>query len=432
MLNDLLQHHYDQDPSLRHSRKSYYFCKIVLHKQVRSFQAKKHNLSLSYWSCLFDGHFQHLLVLNLSYSCCDQLLQLIAQQCPRLEILNATCRYERLRYSGNATTFSMSVTDVGLGHLAQCQSLRQVKINEARSQRKGRRNTITHSGIRKMLRDIVTLEDVSYSDLGAVIAKDMEDVPELNLTVIRHFNATPASLIEIFRLCPRLRHLHLIFFSKECCDSIIDLLMENLTTTVRAIELQNLNFCLKFQPFLEKIGVQLEFLSIISNFETMSFDQLVTIGRHCPNLRHLSMAQLTSPRSMALRRPSNFGQFAQLECLDLSGSYLDLHPILTFCTENATQLRSITISENKQRMDGDEIFMEWIRPMQIRRINVSSNVVFTWKCVIKMIARYANLEYLSVYCEDDNEGVQNAERLIKVKFTFLNKKRMLTMEISVP
>lgn len=430
LLNDLLQYHYDQDPSLLNSRFSYFFYKIVLHTQVRYFQAKKHSLSLSYWTNLFQGHFENLRSLNLSCSCNDMLLELIAQECPRLEILNATCRYERLCYSGNATTFSMGVTDVGLAHLSQCQALRLVKINEARSQRKGRKNTITHIGIRKMLRDIATLEDISYSDLGSVIAKDMNEVAELNLRVIRHYNASPASLLEIFRLCPRLRHLHLIFFSKQCAESIIDLLLENIPTTIQAIELQNLNFCYKFQPFLEQIGVRLHYLSIVSNFESISLDQMVLIGRHCPNLRHLCLSQLTNvPASMPFRRPSNFGQFSQLEYLDLSGKNLNLQPLLTFCTENAKDLRVLTLCEKEERCDdGDRIFRDWIRPANIRHVDISSNVVFSWNGVSQLIAGYPKLEFLSVNYEDDNQVVQN---VVLMKLTLLKKQRSLSMMLNV-
>lgn len=428
MLDDLLQLHYERD-GLIDSRKSYCFYKIVLHKQVRHFAAESHSLPLSFWTCLFDGHFQHLLVLNLEYSCCDALLKVVAEQCPKLEVIHATCRYERVQNAGNATTFTMSVTDVGIGYLVKCQALRQVMISEARSQRKGRDSTITHKGIRQMLRDLPRLEDVTYSDLGAVLAKNMEDVPELNLTMVRHYNATPESLREILRLCPRLRYAQLIFFvSTGLPETMIDALLENQLSEIKALELENLNFGSKWLPFLLKFGPQLEFLSILSNYQTMDGDELVLIGRHCPHLTHLRLGHLTNSRLLAFRPPPNFGQFSCLEYLDLKGDYLDLKPILLFCTTNATHLQYLSIYERKHQIAGDPIFVHWIHPLEIRKILCSENILFSWMCVGKLVEVYKKLEYMVVFCE--NLIAPNGSS--SVKFTLTNKNRMLTMEMAEP
>lgn len=416
----MLQHHYNQDPAMLIPRKSYYFYKIVLHNRVTYFQAKNHYLSISRWSCLFDGLFEHLLFLDMTQSCSDQLLQLIPQQCPRLQILNATCRLTRLRFSGNATSFAMSVSDIGLGYLVDCKKLRVIRINEARSQRHGVEHSITHNGIRQMLRDIPTLEDVSYSDLGAVVAKDMVDVAQLNLTVVRHYNATAASLAEIFRLCPRLEKLHLIFFNNEQRGEIVELLLQHLTNTLKAIELHNLNFGFRFKPFLQQIGARLEDLTIV-NYEEMQFDQLVILAQQCPHLRHLDLSGFTrsAPTTTLFKPPKNFGQLSQLQSLKISGAHLDWRLILTFCTENASHLRTITIGEQSLFINGDAIFLECITPVYIRHLEASSKVRFSKECLLEMVGKYADLKCVSVCCEDVSDDLLDAFRLNNI--TFFNK-----------
>lgn len=126
---------------------TYLFYKTTLHDNIKKFCAKNLKLKLTYWECLFQTSFYNLIDLNLALSCTDEILKLISQYCPNLEYLNATCRYERMRIGPNATSFTLSVTDMGLKYLTACQKLKKVILNEPRSQRNGTRNTITYSGM---------------------------------------------------------------------------------------------------------------------------------------------------------------------------------------------------------------------------------------------------------------------------------------------
>lgn len=424
LLSALLEQHYGyQDRYNVNPHKSYYLYKILVHNNLTHFQAKSHVLRPSYWTSLFeDGFFGNLRSLDLSHSCSDLVLDLISQHCPQLEILNATCRYEQLRYHGNATSFSMPVSDNGLAHLGRCRKLRLLTINEARSCRYGMTSTITHFGIRKLLLEVPTLEDISYSDLGAVIAKDMEHAKTLNLKAVRHYNATTSTLDEIFRLCPRIEKLYLVFFNLENRQPILTQLRQNLNANLKALELNNLNFELDFRPFFEHIGERLEYLTLINNNERFYLKNLVIIGRNCPNLRNLHISRINNQPENTVR-PVNFGQFAHLKRLCLNGHDLDLRHVMPFCTENAINLQHIQLGGRMLSEVGDPIFLEWIYPKSVRHIEVSPMVLFSKQAIIEMINMYPALICLIVNCLHDCDDLVNKLAAANMQFTFVNNKR---------
>lgn len=87
-------------------------------------------------------------ILNLALSCNDAILKMIPKYCPNLEWLNATCKYERVNQGGNATSFTISVTDVGLACLCNCKKLKILTINDPRSAVRGLRNSSGSSNSR--------------------------------------------------------------------------------------------------------------------------------------------------------------------------------------------------------------------------------------------------------------------------------------------
>lgn len=227
---------------------------------------------------MFRASFANLKILNLAMSCTDAILDLIPTYCPVLESLNATCKYERMEFFGNAMSFSLSVSDKGLGYLSGCKHLKMLTVNEARSQGTGKTPSITHEGLRQLLRDVETLEDIIYSDSGAVISKDMDDIETLNLRSIRHFNASQQSLREILRLCSRLEELYLVFFSLEESPEMVEEMLRVPQLALKQLETHNLSFGPLFTRFFRHVGADLQSLSLINNYEPVTFENLKTIA----------------------------------------------------------------------------------------------------------------------------------------------------------
>lgn len=359
--------------------------------------------------------------MNLALSCNDAILQMIPKYCPQLEWLNCTCKYERVNQGGNATSFTLSVTDVGLASLCDCKKLKILTINDPRSAVRGLRNSITYDGIRKLLREVKTLEDITYSDLGTVIAKSMEDVESLNINILRHFNATKASLFEIFRLCKNLQELYLVFFKYDDQHGVMDELM-NSNYQLRALEVQSLNCGNKFTPLFEKIGSSLVYLSISNEYEGLTFTDLITIGKLCPNLKSFGCSTIDNRNEHYILRPANMNQFQHLENLFINGLALDLVNVIKFVTENARNFRNFKLEEKLNRSNVDNLFEELSLPQSIQHIEMGRKLELSRMGVKNLIERFVNLTYLSVYSDEDCNDLVQCYRNGNYDFTFINKK----------
>lgn len=338
-----------------------------------------------------------------------------------MENLNATCRYERLEIGGNACTFALSVTDYGLGFLCQCKKLRTVTVNEPRSNSRGIQNSISYAGLRRLLINVTTLEDISYSDLGSVVCRGLENLQSLNLRVIRHFNATEDSIKEILRLCYNLKDLYLTFFNSDQHNSVwLEIIRSELH--LRALEVMNLNCRDHFSDLFRAIGHSLVFLSISNNFLPLSFTNLVTIGRFCPNLTFLGCCRIVN-KGEQIVRPKNFGQFENLESLHISGDDMDVENILLFCTENAENLENLRFIERGAAVSTnvDRIFVDMIRPTKIRHIEVSIKLPFTTSGIRKILNKFPLLNYLNVSCSDDCRDLLQEIKDMHYDLVFINK-----------
>lgn len=420
VLDDLLELHTCLEHNHSQSLKSYYFYCVVVHKKTRCFKARNYKLDLTYWRTLFKAFFTNLVTLNLALSCNDQILEMIPIYCPNLEHLNATCKYERVEIGGNACTFALSVTDYGLRFLCQCKKLRTITVNEPRSNSRGVQNGITYAGLRRLLIHVETLEDISYSDLGSVVCKGLENLQMLNLNIIRHFNATEDSIKEILRLCIHLKELYLTFFNSDTqCSVWTEIMHANLQ--LRALEVINLNCSDFFSDLFRSIGQSLVFLSISNNFHMITFKNLITIGRFCPNLTFLNCSHLSN-RNEITTYPENFGQFIKLESLHLSGDYIDIQNVLSFCTENAENLENLRLIEQGPITTYmDNIFVDVVHPSKIRHIEISIKLPFTTAGIRKLLAKFPLLNYLNVSCTDDCSTLFQEIKDMNYDLVFINK-----------
>lgn len=369
---------------------------------------------------MFKTSFANLKILNLAMSCTDAILDLIPKYCPLLETLNATCKYERMEYFGNAMSFSLSVSDKGLGYLSGCKHLKMLTVNEARSQGTGKTPSITHEGLRQLLRDVETLEDISYSDSGAVIAKQMADVEMLNLRSIRHFNASQQSLREILRLCPRMEELYLVFFSLEESTEIVEEMIQASQLQLKALETHNLSFGSLFSRFFEQIGPNLESLSLINNYEPLTFENLITLAKCCPNLTYLGGMRMCN-RGENITRPKNMNQFQWLENLYVIGLESDIENVLIFCTENARNLTNLKVAERALNMNVDRIFLRSIDPYMLQQLDVSPMLEFSKEGVRSLISKYVHLTNLRIFCREDISDIERDMHDQNLNFSLYNK-----------
>lgn len=354
------------------------------------------------WTCLFSTSFVNLKILYLSLSCTDGILQLIPIYCPNLVKLCATCIFERINNQGNAMSFLSSISDVGLGHLSKCLKLKQLTVNDPRSNGRG----ITHNGLRKILRDVDTLEDITYNDLGAVIANNMKSCEKLNLRVIRHFNATPLTIKEILRLCKNLIKLQLTFFNISE-EKVITEIIAN-TVRLKVIDFNNLTFGIHFSPFFKQFGEELLHVLMENINEPTSFDNLVTVARYCPNLKKLHFGNMSNRHEIIIRPVKNLNHFRCLESLSILGRYIDLKQVLLFSTQNSSNLKYLKfIERNITHLNVDSFFVENINLKNIEQIELSSKLQFTKEGLRLFIDKYATLQYLKANCDEDCYDVVN-------------------------
>lgn len=394
---------------------------MLMHRNVRRFQAKNYRLRLADWQHMFVNYFASLRELNLSLSCSDNLLQLVAEHCPQLEKLNAMCKFEPVEPRGvNAMSFSLAVSDRGLAHLQNCQQLRVLAMNEARSYRNGVSPSITHDGLRKLLRSVPALENLNYSDLGNVISMHMDDVPQLRLKSVRHFSATPESLMEIFRLCSQLDELTLVFFTCESRVKVVQTIIRYCPRVVRTLELSNLTLGINVSSLMQSIGANLTYMSLINNVELYSFADLEAIAQFCPKLQYLGMMRLCNTRD-PVRRPPNRGQFAELRTLYVIGHDLHLEQMLTFCTENAENIVTVKVSDPVRRREVDDIFLNRINLHNVVNLELSARMEFSLDAVRELIRRYGCLKNLKLYCKDDCTELMRDMQNSNYVFSMLNK-----------
>lgn len=378
---------------------SYYFFKAILHDGVHRFVSKNTILNMSYWRSLFS-YFGNIIVLNLALSCTDEILELISKHCPNVEHLNITSKYVTIRSPTNALGYCITVTDSGLTHLWKCQKLKKITMNEPRSFSKNNMTGITFTGIRNLLINIPSIEDITYSDLGKVLAKDMESVDSLNIRTIRHFNPTVESVREILRLCKNLNDLFITCFIIKENNEILDEIIK-FAPKLKSLETVHLPFCSKFNEFFTALGENLIELDIYINGEQISFKEIITLGKCCPNLRCLRYCRICD-ENITTNRPVNFGQFSKLQNLFIKGEMMDIENILIFCSENAINLESVeVIDQGLKLINLDEILVKKIISVIIRRFLIKGPFYCTRNGLIQILEKYTNLENAEIPTNED-------------------------------
>lgn len=385
----------------------YYFFFIISHNQMANFCSKYIEVSPSYWHDLFSANFQNLKYLNLSLSCNDDILRLIPAWCTNLEILNASARYVLKPISAHqgreCIGIQLAVSDAGLRHLRDCKKLRALTINEPRGERPSANNHITYDGLRYLLRNIPTLEDISYSDIGNVISTNFYDIEQLNLKVVRHINPTHLSIRRILSLCREIKKLCLREPIGDSADIVKEICRAK-EQTFNEIEFQNICFGDRFDQFFHTFGENLVSVSISSTVsENISFDQIAVIGNSCPNLEYFlcnDISKAANDEYVFAACPSSVRPFAELRSLHISGVDLDLSTLLPHFTKYSTHLAVLKIHELCHVRVADGMLLNCINGESLRQLEVSRLRCSRYgiECLIE---KFTNLKFIVLTCTDD-------------------------------
>lgn len=391
----------------------FYFLDIVVHDEIQHFEAQHIQINLSYWQCLFN-RFHHIKILNLSLICTDRLLQLVAEHCPCVEYLNATSKATFNVYSlFSKNGFQSPVTDDGLMALKSCQRLRELVINEPRE--KYAEKQITYRSLRFLLRNIPTLEDLSYTDIVRVIFEDFDDVQSLNLRIIRHHNPTAISLRRAFRLCKKVDQLSLINWDVGPTHDAIDEIC-NTDYQLKTIDFQNICFDRQFNRFFEKFGTTLKSLSLTQDVAEIDLDHLITIATNCPNLAYL-LSSVKKTYSNRICPSKSLRPFNKLKSLHLMGYNIELNKLLPFCMADAENLETISLTElTRVRPIVDEVILKYITSKKLRQLDLGG-LVLTRRGIENVIDQLENMTSLATYCAEDCKDIMDRMKQSNYNFS---------------
>lgn len=414
------------------SRAQYFFFEIVTHDQLERFDANHVDLNLSYWRCLFVQSFANLKILNMSLSCNDQILKLIAKHCPHLEYLNATSKYlyrdgfvevNHSHGASNNPTLQLPVSDAGLRHLKACKKLRTLIINEPRGETPITTNQVTYNGLRFLLRNIPSLEDISYSDLGKVITERFDDAPQLNLRILRHHDPSVYSIRRIFDICQHIEQLHLVNSSiNESNDIVNELCVTEAQHRIHSIDFQNIPFRSKFSQFFEKFGSNLVSVSLAHLQSEFNFNHVAIVGNNCPNLTFF-LCTVSKTERILVPKPKNVRPFRKLKSLYLSGHNIELQLLLPHCTQFANDLEILSLHElTRSHPVVDAILIDCIKSKNIRQLELS-RLACSKIGLENIVNHFDNLRFLTALCFENCKDLIKRLRLQNYDFTLMVKQQ---------
>lgn len=414
------------------SRSRYFFYDIVTHNEMQRFESNYADLNLSYWRLLFEERFANLRILNMALICNDLILELVAKHCPLLEYLNASSKY--IHRNGHYKTnrfneLQLPVSDDGLQHLKSCKYLRELVINEPRGDTSNRKNQITYNGLRHLLRNIKSLEDISYSDIGNVITTKFDDIESLNLKVMRHHNPTAATIQRIFYLCKNIERLHLVNWNTENDKS-----METIKQLcycqpqLKSIDFQNISFDDQFNGFFQQFGANLVSISLVNTNAELNFNHFITISINCPNLTYL-MCTVSHTELITVDQKKHFRPFQTLKSLHLTGYNIQLHLLLPYCTEYANSLETITLYELTRRHQiVDFVLLSCIKSKSLNELEISRLLV-TKAGIENLVSHFECLQSLRVSCTEDCQDI--IDRLKRQNYEFSLKVKLMRDELNI-
>lgn len=305
---------------------------LVLHQRMIIFKVTKLDIPKTLVSKIEESFWMfhlarmpHLVILDLSLVCTDQILEVVGHCCPLLEEVTVVSKMSRTSKGGdfNALRKVYLVTDKGLMYLTQCQKLKQISLNA--SNRSGLGN-ITEQGICQLICSLPNLRIINYEFMGSVLVHLPNNRPLLKLQQLKDLRSNPNNVATYSQLCPELIVLHLAL-PTNLTDSDREVQSEAIENILTNASLQLQILCLGFihisnsilSSLLQSKGFKLTILNFGLGCNIFDSHTLIIIGNYCPNLVELAVNTM-GPDTTTITFPKSNSVYNKLTNLSLSGN----------------------------------------------------------------------------------------------------------------
>lgn len=321
---------------------------VYMHKGMRKFSSPfQYSLPTLTKKTFWQDHIANLhniIKLDINRICSDEILEVVGNNCSKLEEIHILSRLECDSDSFNALKLKFSISDQGLLYLSKCKQLKKIMMNRyLRSVHGGR--MMTNAGIRKLVKSLPNIQFINYENMGSILAEDMEDINYIPLIYISDIPSSSKDINAINKLCTNLRHLCLKYRhnSSESPNKILKTLALS-DIKIATLELVNFPFCEEMIELLEIKGENLNSFLHTGTGSSQSTLEVKVIGHFCPSIKHLHLKDIKvddKPQSLVFDTSKKI--FTKLECLTLWENDWPLDDILPICLSNATNLENFTI-----------------------------------------------------------------------------------------
>ncbi|XP_075230113.1 uncharacterized protein LOC142329411 [Lycorma delicatula] len=391
---------------------------VYLHNNMRKFSVsiRLPNDDLFWIKKLYNFH--KIITLDLRMTCTDEILEVVGKNCRLLEEINILSKSESCETGDkalNALKLKYFISDNGLRHLCHCKNLKKVVMNKMlRTQCAGR--MMTHDGIKDVIKSLPKLQYISYTDVGMIVDTLVDEIDELALTHINDCHSKSSHIRSISKLCPNLQELCLSQPMSSTDRNVASDIVQTLTHSNLKLSVLELTFFpleKSFEDFLKVKGVYLTSLSLWST-EPVSSNELILLGRFCPNIENVHLKELTPNISdlenlhLAEKQP----MLTFLRCLYLSGRSWLPHIIIPLCLRYATQLTNLCLVNNEYTdiMDDTVNKILKVNPLiNLKYVYLFSGCLISFETIVKLVSVCPNLMHLTAWKHAglDPEDVSN-------------------------
>lgn len=209
------------------------------------------------------GNMKNLHTLCLCFDCTDQIIQILGDNCPKLQNLDVTS--------------SRSVTERSVMSLLKCKELRELQLY---------RTSMSVAGYAQLLIGLPKLQDFGRCDeFGSILKHIYNTNPSAGPFEIKKFQSrdiTTEHLKLLVYMCPNLYHVS-IFHDEQIWNITLLTVLQNLTE----LKLLSCDFYTdNVKQLLEIKGSKITSLHL-EHVEEIDLNALMYISQFCPKLRNL-------------------------------------------------------------------------------------------------------------------------------------------------
>lgn len=384
-----------------------FFHRFNVDAKVNELMQQQDNDLDDYFWCSQIRRLTNLVYLNLKLITTDEILVLVGQSCPKLEVVNIVSRMKQDINSEltPGITFKFCVSDYGLRALGNCKNLKKITMNKiVNSANSTDRGGISHQGIRELLSKLPRLEYISFGSIGKILNGEFPADSSFKLKFFSEVDPHHVDVDRIQRLCPHTQHVCLsvpinitaygeINIQTGPCDSILSALAES-DLDLRILDITHFPYQEAFKNLLRSKGKNLEELVYRSN-NFLCSEHIQFIGEQCPNLQRLTLKDVGPERNRGVPT-SSYGTlqrklFQNLKSLSISGKKFNIWRIvfslklvfahflisgqrwnptllLTMLLASATDIRQITLINMSNYSPSDSALLKLLQHNQLKEL----------------------------------------------------------------